>query len=238
MSNLRHHPSYAGAYRDGHRPIDPRRKQPGRPTTGKLIRRPEDCLVLIRDRLPAYISWDRFQSNQERLDANRARHDRPRAPRQGASLLAGLIRCGHCGQRMAVRYSDLKDRHTYSCMRGTSSYAEPSCQGLSGPVLDELIARRVLAAVEPAALEASLAAVAGVERERSELARHWHLRRERAAHEVDRAFRQYQACEPENRLVGRELERRWEETLKSQRQLQDEFERWQRTAPGRPSGDD
>jgi DNA invertase Pin-like site-specific DNA recombinase len=238
LSNLLHHPSYAGAYRFGHRPIDPRRKQPGRPTTGKLIRRPEECLVLIRDRLPAYITWDRFQANQERLEANRARHDRPGAPRQGASLLAGLLRCGACGRRMFVRYAGPKNRHTYNCMRAASDYAEPLCQSLSGPVLDERIAGRVLAAVEPAALEASLAAVAGVERERAELARHWQLRRERAGHEVDRAARQYQACEPENRLVGRELERRWEETLKSQRQLEDEYERWKRTAPGRLSGDD
>ena len=212
--------------------------KPRRPTTGKLIRRPEDCLVLIRDRLPTYITRDRFQANQKRLDANRARHDRLGAPRQGASLLSGLIRCGRCGQRMAVRYAGPKNRHSYNCMRGTSTYAEPLCQSLSGPVLDDLIARRVLAAVEPAALEASLAAVAGVERERSELARHWHLRRERAAHEVDRACRQYQAPEPENRLVGRELERRWEEALKSQRHLEEEFERWQRTVPGRLSGAD
>jgi len=139
---------------------------------------------------------------------------------------------------MAVRDSGPKERHGDNCMRGTSTYAEPPCQSLSGPVLDDLIARRGLAAVEPAALEASLAAVAGVERERSELTRHWHLRRERAALEADRSCRQYQACEPENRLVGRELERRREETLKAQRQLDDEFERWRRTAPGRVSGDD
>lgn len=238
LSNLLHHPSYAGAYRFGHRPTDPRRKQPGRPSTGKLIRRPEECLVLIRDRLPAYVTWDRFCANQERLDANRARHDRPGAPRQGSSLLAGLLRCGRCGQRMCVRYSGAKTRHSYNCSRGTSSYGDPICQSLSGPVLDDLIAGRVLAAVEPAALEASLAAVAGVERERAELTRHWQLRRERASYEVDRAARQYQACEPENRMVGRELERRWEESLKTQRQLEDEYERWRRTAPGRLSGDD
>jgi DNA invertase Pin-like site-specific DNA recombinase len=238
LQNLLHHPTYAGAYRYGHRPVDARRKQPGRPTTGKLIRRPEDCLVLIRDRLPAYITWDRFRANQERLEANRARHDSPGAPRQGASLLAGLLRCGRCGRRMIVRYSGSKNRHSYNCTRGSSDYAEPLCQSLSGPVLDVLIAGRVLAAVEPAALEASLAAVAEVERGRSELTRHWQLRRERALYEVDRAARQYQACEPENRLVGRELERRWEEALKSQRQLDDEFARWQRTAPGRLSPED
>lgn len=238
LSNLLHHPSYAGAYRFGHRPIDPRRKQPGRPNTGKLIRRPEDCLVLIRDRLPAYITWDRFRANCERLDANRARHDRPGAPRPGASLLAGLLKCGRCGQRMLVRYSGPKNRHSYNCSRTTSSYGDPLCQSLSGPVLDDLVADRVLAAVEPAALEASLAAVAEVERERAELTRHWQLRRERACYETDRAARQYQACEPENRLVGRELERRWEEALKSQRRLEDEYERWRRTAPGQLSPED
>jgi hypothetical protein len=139
---------------------------------------------------------------------------------------------------MIVRYSGPKDRHAYACTRGSADYAEPLCQGLSGRVIDEWVAGRVLAAVEPAALEASLAAMAGVERERAELARHWQLRRERADHEVDRAARQYQACEPENRLVGRELERRWEEALKSRRQLEDEYERWQRTAPGRLSPED
>src|SRR5204862_90987 len=90
-------------------------------------------------------------------------------------------------------------------------------------------------AVRPAALEASLAAVAGVERERGELARQWQLRRERAAYEVDRAARQYHACEPENRLVARELERRWEAALHEQRQLDDEYDRWQRSAPTRLS---
>jgi hypothetical protein len=127
---------------------------------------------------------------------------------------------------MIVLYSGPKNRHAYNCTRGTDDYGSPLCQSLSGPALDDLIAGRVLAAVEPAALEASLAAVADVERERADLARHWQLRRERAAHEVDRAARQYQACEPENRLVGRELERRWEESLKSRRQIEEEYERW------------
>jgi DNA invertase Pin-like site-specific DNA recombinase len=238
LSNLLHHPTYAGAYRFGHRPVDPRRKRPGRPNTGKLIRRPDECAVLIRDRLPAYITWDRFGANQERLEANRARHDRPGAPRRGPSLLAGLLRCGRCGQRMCVRYSGAENRHSYNCSRGGSSYGEPLCQSLSGPALDELVADRILAAVEPAALEASLAAVAEVERERAELLRHWQLRRERARYEAERASRQYQACEPENRLVARELERRWEEALKQQRQLENDFARWQRTAPGRLTPED
>jgi DNA invertase Pin-like site-specific DNA recombinase len=232
LQNLLRHPSYAGAYRFGHRPVDPRKKQPGRPTTGKLVRRPEECLVLIRDRLPAYISWERFEANQQRLTANRNLPATPGAPRNGPAMLAGLVRCGRCGRRMVVRYSGPKNRPTYTCTRGSADYGEPLCQGLSnGTALDELVAQQLLAAVQPAALEASLAAVAGVERQRAELTRQWQLRRERAAFEVDRAARQYQACEPENRLVARELERRWEDVLKARRQLDDEYGRFVRSAP-------
>ena len=232
LLNLLRHPSYAGAYRFGPRPTDPRKKQPGRPNTGKVIRRPEECLVLLRDRLPAYITWERFQANQERLTANRNLPGTPGAPRPGPAVLAGLVRCGRCGRRMMVRYSGPKQRVSYTCTRGSADYAEPLCQGLSNArTLEELVAGQLLAAVEPAALEASLAAVAGVERQRAALTRQWQLRRERAALDVDRAARQYQACEPENRLVARELERRWEEALRQQRQLDDEFERFVRNAP-------
>lgn len=232
LQNLLRHPTYAGAYRFGHRSIDPRKKQPGRPSTGKQVRRPEECLVLIRDRLPAYITWERFEANQARLMANRNLPHTPGAPRGGPALLAGLIRCGRCGRRMMVRYSGPKQRLAYTCTRGSADYGEPVCQGLSnaGP-LEGLIAAELLAAVQPAALEASVAAVAGVKRQRAELTRQWQLRRERAALAVDRAARQYQACEPENRLVARELERRWEDALKQQRQIDEEFARFERTAP-------
>lgn len=232
LQNLLRHPSYAGAYRFGHRPTDPRKKQPGRPNTGKSIRRPEECLVLIRDRLPAYISWQRFEANQERLTANRNLPSTPGAPRNGPALLAGLVRCGRCGRRLTVRYAGPTGTVSYTCTRGSADYGEPVCQVLSNATaLEGLIAGQLLAAVEPAALDASLAAVAGVERQRAELQRQWQLRRERAAIAVDRAARQYQACEPENRLVARELERRWEEALKQQRQLDAEYERFERLAP-------
>jgi DNA invertase Pin-like site-specific DNA recombinase len=239
LQNLLHHPIYAGAYRYGHRPIDPRKKQPGRPSTGKQVRRPEECTVLLRDRLPAYITWERFEANQQRLAANRARHTALGAPREGTALLGGLLFCGRCGQRMMVRYSGSKPTPTYCCGRAAADYAEPLCQHLSsGAVLDDWIAGQVLAAVQPAALEASLAAEADIERERGDLLRHWQLRRERARYETDRASRQYQTCEPENRLVARELERQWEESLRRQRQLDEEFERWQRSSPARLSAED
>ncbi len=231
LQNLLHHPIYAGAYCFGQRPTDPRKKQPGRPTTGKLVKKAEDCHVLIRDHLPAYISWERFCANRQRLEANRTNKDARGAARQGPALLKGLLRCGRCGQRMKVRYSGPKGTTYYICSSGTSSYGEPLCQCFAGQSLDDLVAAQVLQAVEPAALEASLAAVADIERERADLLKQWSLRVERARYESERAARQYQACEPENRLVARELERRWEETLRQQRQLEEEFELWKRSAP-------
>jgi DNA invertase Pin-like site-specific DNA recombinase len=238
LQNLLHHPLYAGAYRYGYRPSDPRRKQPGRPGTGRRVCSAEDCEVLIRDRFPAYISWERFEANQERLAANRARYQTQGAPRAGAALLKGLIRCGRCGQRMFMHYQQATGRYAYVCGRAVADYGEPLCQSLSGAGVDELVARQILAAVEPAALDASMAAIEDVERERADLQRHWQLRRERALYEVERASRQYHACEPENRLVARELERRWEDALQEQRKLDAEFEHWQRTAPSRLSAEE
>jgi DNA invertase Pin-like site-specific DNA recombinase len=238
LQNLLHNPTYAGAYRYGHRPSDPRKQQPGRPGTGRRICPPETCLVLIRDRFPAYITWERFQANQERLAANRARHEAMGAPREGAALLKGLLRCGCCGQRMLVHYARKSERYSYVCGRGVADYAAPLCQSLTGLGLDELVARRILAAVEPAALEASMAAVEEIERERAALQRHWQLSEERAQYEVERAARQYHACEPENRLVARALERRWEEALQEQRKLAEEYQRWQRSAPARLSAEE
>ena len=177
--------------------------QPGRPCTGKQVHPPADCAVLKRDHEPAYISWERFLANVQRLDANRTNQDQPGPPRKGPALLKGLLRGGRCRQRMKVRYSGPKNTTSYVCTANTSSYGEPLCQSLSGQGLDDLVAAQLLGAVEPAALEASLAAVADIERERAELLKQWNLRIERVHYEAERAGRQYHACEPENRLVAR-----------------------------------
>jgi hypothetical protein len=109
---------------------------------------------------------------------------------------------------------------------------EPLGQGFANATsLEEVVAGPLLAAVQPAAPEASLAAVAGVKPQRAELTRPWPWRRERAALEVDRAARQSQACEPENRLVAREREHRCEEALQGQQRLDDEYDRCLRPAP-------
>jgi hypothetical protein len=233
LQNLLHHPVYAGYYRHGHRALDPRRQVPGRPGTGRTIHKPEDCPVLLEGRCPAYITPERFWANQARLEANRARVDAAGAIRHGPSLLGGLIVCGRCGQRLMVTYSGRVNRLRYSCVHAAIDYAEPLCQALAGRPLDDLVATQVLAALKPAALELSLAAADDLQHERARLHRVRQQELERARYEAERARRQYDAVEPENRLVARELERRWEEALKEQRRLEEEYTRFCR---GQPEG--
>jgi DNA invertase Pin-like site-specific DNA recombinase len=231
LQNLLRNPIYAGAYAYGRRQVDPRRQRPGRPHTGRRVLDPSEWLVLLPDRLPAYITWAQYERNLARLRANRARADAMGAVRGGPSLLAGLVMCARCGQRLSVRYSGAGSRHSYVCGRLVTDYGGELCQHLAGPCLDRFVSQQVLAALEPAALELSLVAASQVEQERAELDRLWRQRLERAAYEVARAERQYQLAEPENRLVVRQLERAWEEQLAAQQQLDEAYHRFAREQP-------
>jgi DNA invertase Pin-like site-specific DNA recombinase len=226
------HPMYAGAYRYGHRPTDSRRQTPGHPKSGRGSGLgAEECLVFLKDRFPAYITWDRFEANQQRLAANQSRAESAGAVRDGAALLAGVVWCGRCGRRMYVRYGRSDQRPTYVCSGQRSDYGLPLCQSVSAGTIEAWLAEQILAALQPAALAASLMATADVEERRRQLTQHWEQRVERARYEADRAARQYHVCEPENRLVARTLERRWDEALQEIQRLEAEFDRFTRTCP-------
>ena len=235
LARMLHHPIYAGAYSYGRRRVDHRRTAAG---AGKVRMRAApmaEWLVLLRDRLPAYITWERYLANQRRLEQNRYRPGTPGAPRGGVALLAGVLTCGTCGRRMHAGYRT-KAKPYYECkyrkLEGTS------CCGLGAAAIDELVARQVLRALEPAALELSLRAIENVDRDRDRLRRHWERRLERASYEAQRAERQYNAVEPENRLVARGLERRWEDALQEQRALQEEYDRFLKEQPARLGEDE
>src|SRR4051812_2544778 len=232
IRHILRHPMYAGAYRYGFRPTDSRRQTAGRPRSGRgggLAA--EDCLVFLRDRFPAYITWERFEVNQARLAANRSRSESAGAVRHGAALLAGVVWCGRCGKRMYVRYGRADRRPSYICSTLRSDYGLPLCQSATAAEVEAWGAEQVLEGLQPAALEARLGAAAEVEERRRQVTRNWEQRIERARYEADRAARQYHACEPENRLVARTLERRWDESLRAVQQLEAEFERFTRAQP-------
>lgn len=114
-----------------------------------------------------------------------------------------------------VQYSGRANRLRYQCARGSQNLGESLCQGIVGRDLDRLITEHVFKVLEPASLELCLTATADVEQERQRLNQHWCQRLERAAHQADRAARQFHAVEPENRLVARTLEKTGKRLLMS-----------------------
>jgi DNA invertase Pin-like site-specific DNA recombinase len=231
LRNMLHHPLYAGAYSYGRRKVDPRRKVPGKPATGRTNVPRDQWAVLLKDRHPAYISWEQFEANQLRLEDNRNRSGNLGAPREGKALLGGLLVCGKCGGRMIVNYGSPRAKLKYLCQRQRDCYGLDRCQSVVGHVLDDLVTRQAFRVLEPAALELSLTAATDIQCERQRLAEHWTQRRERARYEAERAARQYHAVEPENRLVARRLEHDWEQALLQQRIVEDEYERFLREKP-------
>lgn len=233
LRNLLQHPIYAGAYTWGRRAVDPRRKIPGRPSTGRTVVAPEQCMVFLKDRCPAYITWDQYQANRRQIADNQLRNQSRGPIREGSALLGGLLICGHCGCRMTVKYSryprsdgtDASQPH-YCCNRHAIDYGSERCQTLAGRVLDTFITEQILTVLEPASIDLSLTAAEDIEQERKNIERQWQHRLERAQYHVDRAARQYHSVEPENRLVARELERQWEQNLLELQQLKEEYARF------------
>ena len=227
VQNILISPIYAGAYVYGRRSFKGGRK--GRFVRSNPSRNQDDWEVLIKDRLPAYIKWERFEENQDQLRANRAQHGGP--PRGGPSLLAGLLVCGHCGYRMATCYRTNGRELRYQCARAHVSRGDNLCQTISGSAVDPLVERLLLAALQPSALEVSLALAEDIEIERTRDRRRRALRLEQAGYEAERAERQFNAVEPENRLVARTLEKRWEEALAERDRLLAEQSREEARTP-------
>jgi DNA invertase Pin-like site-specific DNA recombinase len=222
--NLLTSPTYAGAYVFGRRQaggpgVGTRRCRAGQPS-----RDPADWRVLLPDRWPAYISWSTYEENQTRLDANRSKHKG--VPRGGPSLLAGILFCGRCGHRMVTCYRNNGRDLRYDCTHDQINHGTPHCQSLSGGTLDALVTGLLLEVLRPSAIEVSLQLAEDVELERARRHRQWALRLEQARYEVERAERQYDAVEPENRLVARTLEQRWEAALAAEARLREEHARF------------
>jgi DNA invertase Pin-like site-specific DNA recombinase len=221
LSEMLQSPLYAGAYAYGRRRVDHSGQAAVGPASGGGSAAPT---VLIKGRLPAYISWETYERNLRQVVANQSAHCG--IPRGGPALLAGLLICGRCGQRMAAQYPNGGRFQRYNCSRLAVNYGGPACQSLSGRALDALVADLMLQALTPGALAVSLQLAEDLELERVALHRQWRQRLERARYEVERARRQYDAVEPENRLVVRTLEQRWEAALSEELRLAAEHDRF------------
>lgn len=207
-------PVFAGAYAYG-------RKQTERRVESGVVRERqhraprEEWHVCIEDHHPGYISFERYLANQQRLRANwrPPRGEGGGAAREGRALLQGLIRCGRCGRRMQVGYSGKTLVPNYSCVRGNQLYGTGRCQSVGGRRIERVVLDAVFEALQPAGIEATLRAIEHASSDHRTRVRSAELELERAQIHADRARRQFDACEPENRLVARILEREWEQRL-------------------------
>jgi DNA invertase Pin-like site-specific DNA recombinase len=227
ISEILRNPAYAGIYAYGRSAMDRRRHRPHVPGSGRVRQSREEWLVEVTDRLPAYITREQYEGNQLQLQANRSRPTTTGSIRSGSALLQGLVFCGRCARRMMVGYSGggATKFARYRCDREYCHRLGPLCQSLVADPLDDAVVECVMQALEPASLEVSMKVCADIERQRAELEATWQRRLERATYEADRAARQYNSVEPENRLVARTLEAEWETKLVALRQLREEYER-------------
>jgi DNA invertase Pin-like site-specific DNA recombinase len=226
-------PAYAGAYVYGRRRPDPVRRRSGAraATTKVAVGAWEVCLPAA---FPGYLSWEEFMANQRRLadNVNRYAAGHRGVPRRGHALLQGIAACGRCGRRMSLRYTGPHgDYPVYCCRADRDQGAAPLCQEVRALPVDGFVERTLLEALAPDRIAIAVAAVGQLQEEARQLEKQWDLRRERARYEAERAQRQYDAVEPENRLVARSLERAWEEKLRAVEAIEQAYERWRREEP-------
>lgn len=210
-------PVYAGVYAYGRSKTEKHLDEQGRVRVRQRLRPASEWQVLIEDHHPSFVSYQAFLEIQARLRSNwRAPLTESRgAVREGAALLQGLIRCGRCGRRMQVTYSGGHGKvRRYSCHQAhRMQAAERACQSLGGVRLDLRVAEAFVTALEPASLEATMAALRDSEQAWEVDRKQRLLMVEQARFQAERARRQFDQVEPENRLVARTLEREWETRL-------------------------
>jgi hypothetical protein len=181
----------------------------------------EQWLALIPGAHEGYVSWEEFQRIECAIRENIQGEQQSGAVRNGQALLSGLLRCSRCGRKLTVRYTgNGHDVLRYSCIRGWLDKGEPRCIVFGGITVDEAIGREVLRVIQPAAIEASVLAQEERSRQRDDILEALDRDLEAARYAAERAQRQYDASDPENRLVTAELERRWNVALHHVREIE------------------
>lgn len=204
-------PAYAGAYVSGRVKSEQHIDAGGFIRTRSIEQPPDRWEVVIHDHHPGYISWETFQSSQRQLASNRTQGG-ARPPREGGALLQGVALSGHCGGGMSIYHSGAGTAH-YRCRSRLDQTCTPGCRSVSAALVDPLVERRLLETVTPEQIDLALAAAEELTQREARTLRAFELRAERARYEASRAERAFHLCEPENRLVARSLEHRWEAKL-------------------------
>jgi DNA invertase Pin-like site-specific DNA recombinase len=208
-------PCYAGAFAYG-KTAARMVIQEGRARHSSRYRKPQsEWKVLIVDHHPGYISWEEYVENRRRLEANVvADSEGSGAAKLGSALLSGLLRCGRCGRKLQVLYSGNGGRvPRYVCHGDRGDRESSRCLTVGSLRLDRAVVHSVLQSIQPMGIESAIRMRERTQTEDDDKRKALELTLERARYEASRARRQFDAVEPENRLVASELEVRWNSAL-------------------------
>jgi hypothetical protein len=209
-------PFYAGAYVWGRRPLTTLLVQGRLEKRQSAMRPAEECRVFIRDHHVGYIDWATYEENRRMMRRNSVNWEGDEsmaAIRAGQGLLVGLLRCGHCGRKLHVRYWGGRGTNARYLCKGDYDDGGQYCIGFGGGLVDRRVGQELLKVISPLGTEASLRALeelsAGDAAQRAALS----SKLEQLEYEAKKAFEQYDAVDARNRLAASELERRWNEKL-------------------------
>ena len=224
VMDILHNPCYAGIYAYG-RYKDKKSVTPDGIFVHHRVTLPQDQWpICIPDRHPAYITQDEYEENIKKLRGNRANFNGIGAAREGAALLQGLVICGQCGRRMAVRYcGDGGVKARYECRRQWEHSEKTNCGSVLARIVDDAVVQRLITAMQPANLELAVQVMDNLLKRDNDSDKSWKLALERAEYDAGRAERQYSQVEPENRLVARNLETQWNDKLAELERLRKEY---------------
>lgn len=217
-------PAYGGSYAYGK---TEQSVQHAMDKTHKVIRRKprEQWLALIPNAHEGYVSWEQFEHIQRTISNNVRGGEHSGAPQGGPALLAGLLRCRRCGRKLVVGYTGRDhDALRYMCWRGWLDTGQRRCIAFGGGAVDEAIAREVVRVVQPAATEAAILAHEEEARKEDQVLEVLRRDLEAARYAARRAQKQYDAADPDNRLVADELEHRWNQALQRVEELERRIE--------------
>jgi DNA invertase Pin-like site-specific DNA recombinase len=216
IGDILRNPFYAGAYVWGRRPVETVLAEGRLEKRQGALRRAEECRVFIPEHHVGYIDWSTYEENQRMIRRNSVNWERDEsmaAIREGQGLLVGLLRCGHCGRKLHVRYWGGRGTHARYVCKGDYDDGGKYCIGFGGASVDRRLSQELLKVITPLGLEASLKAIE--ELSTSDTAQRTALssKLEQLEYEAKKAFEQYDAVDARNRLAAAELERRWNQKL-------------------------
>ena len=229
-------PAYAGAYVFG-RYVSRRTVDPDGTVRTAMAERPRaEWPVVIKDHHDGYITWGGYLANEVKLAANRTNAG-ARPPREGCALCQGIIACGSCGKPMRTNYHT-DQRPSYECSSRAGRLTTPTCRSVAAATVDKAVAAALLDALTPEQVALALSAAGQVTDRHQRVSRAAELAVERARYEAGRAERAFHQAEPENRLVARNLEARWETKLAVLAETEQALQAAQDSLPPLPRRDD